>query len=304
MNTWTWELGGFHLRSLSGLFNQPLEDVAFPDGLQHLAFGFYFNQSLQNLPDSLQSLTVGHDFKQSSESVQLPKQLQIFNFGGTLWPHANLQLPSTLRKLSLAKRFNQSLDDMMFPATLAELILAGDFNQPLDGVSLPEGLESLTLAGDFNQSLARVRFPESLLELKFLSWCLTFFFWKISIHKLGWFFWFNFPDFLWRFPGWDFVSIVTWMLWPFRPSFGVWPLAMNSTRTSEAQRSLTALKAWVLVGDLIRSWMEWSCQVAWNPCHSSTSSTRACNLGIFRAFTFILLSNWRISLRNLQAKES
>jgi len=178
-------LGGFHLRSLSGLFNQPLEDVAFPDGLQHLAFGFYFNQSLQNLPDSLQSLTVGHDFKQSSESVQLPKQLQIFNFGGTLWPHANLQLPSTLRKLSLAKRFNQSLDDMMFPATSAELILAGDFNQPLDGVSLPEGLESLTLAGDFNQSLARVRFPESLLELKFLSWCFIHFFFRNLHSQVG-----------------------------------------------------------------------------------------------------------------------
>ena len=70
-----------------------LDHTTLPSGLQHLTFGWYFNQCLDNvtLPTGLQTLTFGAFFDQSLDKVALPSGLQC---------------------LTLGKRFNQRLDNL------------------------------------------------------------------------------------------------------------------------------------------------------------------------------------------------
>ena len=73
-------------------------------GLQHLTFGFEFNQSLVNvaLPSSLRSLTFGFHFKQSLEDVALPSSLQSLTFVVMIRqprPTLKSEVPSTLQEV-------------------------------------------------------------------------------------------------------------------------------------------------------------------------------------------------------------
>ena len=83
-------------------FNQSLEGVNLPAGLQHLQFGRYFNRSLEgaNLPAGLLHLQFGTCFKQSLEGVNLPAGLLHLTFGYS---------------------FNQSLEGVNLPAGLQHL---------------------------------------------------------------------------------------------------------------------------------------------------------------------------------------
>ena len=64
-------------------FNQRLEGVQLPSGLQTLTFGSGFNRRLEEVqfPGGLQTLTFGHDFDQGLEGVQFPSSLQTLTFG-------------------------------------------------------------------------------------------------------------------------------------------------------------------------------------------------------------------------------
>lgn len=64
-------------------FNQCLDQVRFPDTLECLTLGEYFNQSLEEVkfPSNLKSLTFGHEFCQSIDQVELPENLQFLRFG-------------------------------------------------------------------------------------------------------------------------------------------------------------------------------------------------------------------------------
>ena len=69
--------------ALGNDFNESLEGVAWPSGLQSLSFGGLFNQRLQGVawPSSLQSLSFGKEFNQSLEGVAWPSGLQSLSFG-------------------------------------------------------------------------------------------------------------------------------------------------------------------------------------------------------------------------------
>jgi hypothetical protein len=64
-------------------FNQSLDNVTLPCGLQSLLVWYDFNQSLDNvtLPCGLQSLLVWYDFDQSLDNVTLPNALFDTGFG-------------------------------------------------------------------------------------------------------------------------------------------------------------------------------------------------------------------------------
>ena len=82
-------------------------DMNLPRRLQHLTFGFNFNQRLANLnlPSTLESLTLGFHYNQSLEDVTLPSGLESLTFG---------------------QSFNQSLDRVTWqrPKDLLQMLVA------------------------------------------------------------------------------------------------------------------------------------------------------------------------------------
>lgn len=64
-------------------FNQPIEGIAWPDGLQHLTFMFEFNQPIDNIewPVGLQSLRLGAMFNQPLNGVRWPPGLKLLSLG-------------------------------------------------------------------------------------------------------------------------------------------------------------------------------------------------------------------------------
>jgi len=91
-----------------------------PRRLQHLTFGFNFNQRLVdlNLPSTLESLTLGFHYNQSLEDVILPSGLESLTFG---------------------QSFNQSLDRVTWqrqcPNYLLQMLLASDRFLQASGLS-------------------------------------------------------------------------------------------------------------------------------------------------------------------------
>ena len=76
-----------------------------PAGLQHLTFGEYFDQSLDNVtwPESLHSLTFGEHFDQSLDNVQWPAALQSLTLPCDLRPSQDYVLPGTLDHLAIGE---------------------------------------------------------------------------------------------------------------------------------------------------------------------------------------------------------
>ena len=77
-------------------FNQSMDIVSLPGGLQILTFGYDFNISKDNmdLPGNLQGLTFDWEFNQSMD---------------------NVALPSGLQSLTFATQFSQSIDRVALP---------------------------------------------------------------------------------------------------------------------------------------------------------------------------------------------
>ena len=154
-------------------FNDRLEGVAWPRGLQSLSFGFAFDQSLEGVawPCSLQSLSFGEQFNQSLRGVAWPSGLQSLSFGfqfnqsleGVAWP-------SGLQSLSFGFAFNQSLEGVAWPSGLQSLSFGEQFNQSLEGVAFPNTLKSLSFGRMFDQSLERTAWPSGLQSIEFVRW--------------------------------------------------------------------------------------------------------------------------------------
>lgn len=123
------------------LFNQPVENVEWPTGLQELRFGFYenfgndrvavyakFNQCIGRsvCPASLRRLTLGHMFRQSLQGL------------GKWMP--NLE---TLRLLD--RQYDSGYDSLLrgidWPKDLRELVVFEDSNR--DGVEVPSTVQVL-----------------------------------------------------------------------------------------------------------------------------------------------------------------
>eukprot|EP00435_Cladocopium_sp_Y103_P027979 s595_g6.t4 len=130
-------------------------DMNLPQRLQHLTFGFNFNQCLVdlNLPSTLESLTLGFHYNQSLEDVTLPSGLESLTFGQSFNQSLErVNFPEALAKLTFGHDFNQSLRHARLPKKLRALTFGHDFNQGIE--TLPEGLQSLTFGHNFDQPLA------------------------------------------------------------------------------------------------------------------------------------------------------
>ncbi|CAJ1337565.1 unnamed protein product, partial [Effrenium voratum] len=147
------------------LFCGNLEDLSCLSQLQSLTLGDFWPQT--SLPSSLQSLTLD-GFNQSLEGLQLPGSLRHLTLGdGFNQRLQDVALPGSLQSLTLGNGFNRNLQGTALPSGLQSLSFGRDFNQRLWGLSLPCALQSLTFGFSFDQSLQRVALPGSLLRLTF-----------------------------------------------------------------------------------------------------------------------------------------
>ncbi|CAK9101497.1 unnamed protein product [Durusdinium trenchii] len=121
-------------------FNQSLQGVVWPSGLQSLSFGSQFNQSLEGVawPSGLQSLSFGYEFNQSMEGVAWPSGLQSLSFGyefnqsmeGVAWP-------SNLHRISC---WSWALKRANWPSSFLCLEVTGPRSEAVE-MDIPEGLQ-------------------------------------------------------------------------------------------------------------------------------------------------------------------
>ena len=108
--------------ALGNDFNESLEGVAWPSGLQSLSFGCSdFNQSLERVawPSGLQSLSFGKGFNQSLEGVTWPSGLQSISFFSGFAALKRVNWPSSLQLQCLkVKRLRSEVKDMDLPRGL------------------------------------------------------------------------------------------------------------------------------------------------------------------------------------------
>ncbi|CAM9556584.1 unnamed protein product [Ectocarpus fasciculatus] len=163
-----WPVRLEHL-ALEGRFDQSISDVEWPDSLQELTFGYYFNHPIDEIGEKatgLRELTLGWNFDQSLAGVALPKNLEVLTIAGVYnRPLDEVQLPSGLRSLTLGGLFDLPLVSARLPERLESLRLGWAFDQPLFA-SWPPNLKTLALGYRFNQPVESVRFPPSLEEFE------------------------------------------------------------------------------------------------------------------------------------------
>eukprot|EP00931_Biecheleriopsis_adriatica_P027866 TRINITY_DN16678_c0_g1_i3.p2 TRINITY_DN16678_c0_g1~~TRINITY_DN16678_c0_g1_i3.p2 ORF type:complete len:122 (-),score=23.93 TRINITY_DN16678_c0_g1_i3:76-441(-) len=93
--SWPPEPHFFGYEFIGDEFDQSMDKVSLPAGLQNLTFGRGFSMDKVSLPAGLQSLTFGDEFDQCMDKVSLPAGLQNLTFG---------------------RGFNQSMDKVSLPA--------------------------------------------------------------------------------------------------------------------------------------------------------------------------------------------
>ena len=135
-------------------FNQSVDNIKWPSGLQLIEFGACFNQSLNNVifPDTVVHMSFGihynwSSFKQSLKTINFPKSLQQY--------------------INQGAGCNENIDDVVFPDSLETLSIGFEFNSPIDNVKWPTSLEMIIFGNDFDQSLENVKFPISLHTINF-----------------------------------------------------------------------------------------------------------------------------------------
>ena len=65
-------------------------------------------------------------------------------------------------RIVFGKRFNQSLDDVVFPYSVDEFVFGDDFNQPIDNIDWPSNITMITFGKHFNQPIENVQWPDSI----------------------------------------------------------------------------------------------------------------------------------------------
>ncbi|CAN0451090.1 unnamed protein product [Ectocarpus sp. 12 AP-2014] len=163
-------------------FDQKVDAVEFPETLEALTFGYWFNESLGpgriRWPPALKRLKFGAAWNRNLVGAKdtWPASLEVVRFGTSfdkpLRGGGGIGLPPRLREVHLGGVFNQPLDGVEWPVSLEKLTLSEYFNQSLrygngDGVVFPKGLREVVFGGRFNQAMDDVVWPERLRTLTF-----------------------------------------------------------------------------------------------------------------------------------------
>lgn len=167
-------------------FEESLEGVILPGGLEELNFGFRFNASLDrgriSWPRGLKKLTFGARWNRPLLGTKeaWPASLEVLRFGtafnrplasragvgGSEGGRDAVSLPLGLRELHLGGMFNQLLTGVEWPVGLQKLTLSDRFNCPLrGGGGSCGGGDRREGGGDFAR--ARLCWPERLREISF-----------------------------------------------------------------------------------------------------------------------------------------
>lgn len=158
-------------------FNDHMTDVIFPETLEALTFGYWFNKSLGagcvRWPPRLKRLRFGAQWNRSLVGARSswPASLEVLHFGTTfdkpLQGKNGIGLPLGLREIHLGGVFNQPLSGVEWPSDLQKLTFSEYFNKPLVGVSFPKGLREVYFGSRFDQEVDRVAWPKGLETLMF-----------------------------------------------------------------------------------------------------------------------------------------
>lgn len=97
-------------------FNQPIEGVAWPEGLEHLTFMFEFDQPIVGVrwPAGLQCLRLGADFNQPLNGVRWPPGLKLLFIGRNFTqPYRRSDLPDgVVVEQAVASQDEQLIDQL------------------------------------------------------------------------------------------------------------------------------------------------------------------------------------------------
>ena len=134
-----------------------IEKVVFPGGLREIFLGCGFNQPIEGIdwPRGLERLSMP-GFNQSIRDVQWPPALKALEFVS----------PSVIKHMTDGAGTDCYCDqpDQYARRTVGHKMVCGRFNQPLDA-ALPLGLVTLWLSGHFKQPLDGVAWPNGITVL-------------------------------------------------------------------------------------------------------------------------------------------
>ena len=163
LDTMTWPVGLQRL-TFDNLFNQNLDNARLPNALECLTFSKCFNQILDNvkLPGGLRALTFGYGFQESLRRVTWPSGLQLVNLQDPDAKVLLVELPSSLRWLAVGHGF-----DLLHKVTLTSSLQYVNTGASVILQGLPAGLRHLEFGSVFNQSLGNVIPPSGLMQPAF-----------------------------------------------------------------------------------------------------------------------------------------
>lgn len=189
-----------HLRQLifHWAFNQPIDGVLLPEGLEELEFRGVFDKPLPaTLPQTIKKISFGLKFNQPVHGVRWPSSLRQLAFGHYFDQSLDMKgaLPASLKIVHFGQNFRKSLSRVQWPDNLEEISLSSSFSEPLREVSLPQGLRRLTLAGNHVGQLDAVKWPPSITTIhlggEFNQPIDTAVVWPTSLQQLSFGFHFN-----------------------------------------------------------------------------------------------------------------
>ena len=130
--------------------------VIFPESIKKIRLEF-FNQDLDNIyfPEKLEILNLGNLFNKPLNSLSRYKYLKQLYLGYSYNRHFHINdcLPDSLEEIVFGRRFNKSIDNIIWPSNLKYLRFGDKFNQKIDETKFPKKLEILIFGDYFNQTI-------------------------------------------------------------------------------------------------------------------------------------------------------
>lgn len=188
-----------HLRQLifDWGFDQPIDGVILPEGLEELEFRGMFDKSLPaKLPQTMKKLSFGLKYNQPVHAVRWPPSLQSIYFGHCFNQSIDMKgaLPASLKSIHFGQNFHKSLSHVQWPDSLEEISLGSSFSEPLRKANLPQGLRRLALAGNHVGQLNAVKWPPSVTAIHLsgeFNQPIEAVVWPMSLQQLSFGFRFN-----------------------------------------------------------------------------------------------------------------
>jgi len=139
-------------------FNQSIQGI-IPPSVIHLAFGCYFNRPIQNsIPPSVTHLIFRDNFNQPIKS-NIPLSVTHLTLPNLY--ESTDSIPTSVTHLTFGWNFNKSIKGKI-PLSVTHLVFGFAFNQPIKN-NIPESVTHLTFDYGFDQSINGV--PETVKEI-------------------------------------------------------------------------------------------------------------------------------------------